>query len=71
MDVSKDAIANRALAIAKPASKLLVVDMAFVLEGQEPDELPEIALGAARFYNLDVSDSAVPLLSPDHVASRP
>ena len=36
--------------------------MAFVLEGQAADELPEIALGAARFYNLDISDSTVPLL---------
>ncbi|KAL1529771.1 hypothetical protein AB1Y20_000706 [Prymnesium parvum] len=63
MDVSKDAIANRALAIAKPVSKVLTVDMAFVLEGREADELPEMALGAGRFYHLDISDAAVPLLS--------
>lgn len=62
MDVSKDAIASRAISIAKPVSKSLTVDMAFVLEGQHEDELPEVALGAARFYHLDISDTAVPML---------
>ena len=52
MDVSKEAIANRILGMAKPVSKVLVVDMAFVLEGQHLDELPEVVLGAARLYNL-------------------
>eukprot|EP00775_Hariotina_reticulata_P009092 gene9092-9262_t len=35
----------------------LVVDLAFLLEGQRPQELPEVLIGAARFSNIDLSDT--------------
>ncbi|EOD37613.1 hypothetical protein EMIHUDRAFT_225159 [Emiliania huxleyi CCMP1516] len=62
MDISKEAIANRVLGLVRPVSKLIVADLAFVLEGQRQEELPEVVLGAARLYNLDLSEAAVPLL---------
>ena len=61
MDVSKDPTAARALKIVKPASKLLVVDLGFILEGRQEDELPEMVFGAARLNNFDISDANVPL----------
>lgn len=36
----------------------LVVDLAFLLEGQQAQELPEVLIGAARFSNIDLSDTA-------------
>lgn len=38
----------------------LTIDLAFVLEGQRPQELPECLLGAVRFSGIDLA-AAVPL----------
>jgi hypothetical protein len=38
----------------------MTVDLAFLLEGQRPAELPEQLLGAVRFTHLDMA-AAVPL----------
>mmetsp|Transcript_24985 Transcript_24985/g.60358 ORF Transcript_24985/g.60358 Transcript_24985/m.60358 type:complete len:326 (-) Transcript_24985:333-1310(-) len=62
MDVSRDPTAARALKILKPVSKILVVDVGFILEGREDDELPEMVFGAARLLHLNISDAKVPLL---------
>lgn len=41
-------------------TKSLVIDLTFALEGQAPHELPEVLLGAVRFYHLDLKQ-VVPL----------
>jgi hypothetical protein len=38
----------------------MTVDLAFLLEGQRPAELPEQLLGAVRFTHLDMG-AAIPL----------
>lgn len=37
------------------ATKSLIIDMAFVLEGHSTHELPEALLGAIRLHHLDLS----------------
>eukprot|EP00879_Flechtneria_rotunda_P028994 GHRR01031245.1.p1 GENE.GHRR01031245.1~~GHRR01031245.1.p1 ORF type:complete len:234 (+),score=54.30 GHRR01031245.1:116-817(+) len=38
----------------------LVVDLAYLLEGQNPAELPEVLIGAVRFSNIDMT-ATIPL----------
>jgi hypothetical protein len=71
MDTSTSAVANRAIAIAKPISKSIVVDLAFLIEGKEEHELPELLLGCGRISFIDLSDKAVPLLVPSAPAAEP
>lgn len=42
------------------ATTSLVVDLCYLLEGRQPDELPEQLIGAVRFSNLDMA-ATVPL----------
>lgn len=70
MDVSRDPTAARALHIMKPVTRLLVVDVGFIIEGQQEDELPEMVFGAARLLNMNISDSKVPQIYPDEALSE-
>ena len=69
MDTSQSAAANRALAIAKPISRTLTVDLGFGLEGQGAHELPEVLLGCGRVIRLDLSTDVTPLWTPPTLPS--
>ena len=54
-DVSSSMVAGRILALVKGAATALTIDLAFTLQGETPDELPESLLGGVRIMrcNLD------------------
>eukprot|EP00798_Chlamydomonas_sp_ICE-L_P007196 gene7195-304_t len=58
IDISANAVANYATALVRGATKKLVVDMGFVLEGIHPWELPEAPLGTMRLNHLDLTINA-------------
>lgn len=55
LDVGSSTIAHRLLQLSLGYSKLLTVDMAFVLEGQDEKELPEQVVGLIRAVHVDFS----------------
>ena len=68
VDIGASMVANAIVHLAFASVTRLTVDLAFVLEGQSPDELPERILGTIRFANLDPA-SATCLDSPPLNAS--
>ena len=44
----------------KPHAAAPFVDLAFVIEAQTADELPERVLGCVRMLHIDLSESGVP-----------
>ena len=53
LDIVSSATARRILSIVKNYTRGLVLDLGFVIEGQQEDELPEQMLGAIRFHGID------------------
>ena len=49
MDVGSSNVAGGVLKIVKGYITALTIDMAFLLEAQASEELPEVILGALRF----------------------
>ena len=49
-------------------AKSLVVDLAFVIEAQTADELPEQVLGGARLCHISLDDASIPALAPANLA---
>lgn len=71
IDVSANATAAYVTSLVRSATKSLVIDMGFVLEGKTPWELPEALLGCLRLNFLDIKeakmldvDKEIPLLPP-------
>ncbi|KAL0585542.1 hypothetical protein ABG067_004683 [Albugo candida] len=48
VDISSNSVANSVVGMVQGVTKSLVVDMAFLLEAQTEEELPEVLLGAVR-----------------------
>jgi len=55
IDVSANNVAAYVTGLVRGATKSLVIDMGFVLEGTTPWELPECLLGAIRLNYLDIT----------------
>ncbi|CEG44159.1 START-like domain [Plasmopara halstedii] len=55
VDIGSSAVANRVVGLVSGYTKKLVIDMGFVLEGQNPDELPERLFGTCRLVHIDLS----------------
>lgn len=55
VDVGSSAMAVGVLKVVKGYAKMLVLDMAFVLQGDEEDELPERIFGAVRVHRVDLT----------------
>ena len=62
VDVSSSSTAAGALRILKSCSKSLVMDLAFVLEGQTPDALPEKILGTVEWNHFDLDPDNSPVI---------
>jgi hypothetical protein len=48
---------SAAVNIAMGITKSIVIDMAFCLQGNEDEELPEVLLGSCRFTHVDVKSA--------------
>ncbi|CAM6126377.1 unnamed protein product [Calypogeia fissa] len=60
VDIGSSTVANGVLGLVFGVVTSLVVDMAFLVQGNSPDELPEHLIGAVRISQLELA-SAVPL----------
>lgn len=54
IDISSNSVANTVVGMVQGVTKSLVVDMAFLLEAQSEEELPENILGAVRLQNISL-----------------
>ncbi|GIL85950.1 hypothetical protein Vretifemale_14471 [Volvox reticuliferus] len=54
IDISANNVASYVTGLVRGATRSLVIDMGFVLEGTTPWELPEALLGTLRLYHLDI-----------------
>lgn len=54
IDISSNSVANTVVGMVQGVTKSLVVDMAFLLEAQSEEELPEIILGVVRLSNVSL-----------------
>ena len=59
---TRSSAANRVLSVVKGNAPALVVDLAFLLEAQADDELPEMCLGSGRISHIELSAEKVPAL---------
>lgn len=57
LDVSSSSVAANIVGLVQGMTKSLCVDMAIVLEGHSPEELPECLLGTVRCSHLDLSSA--------------
>ncbi|KAG7382657.1 hypothetical protein PHYBOEH_010402 [Phytophthora boehmeriae] len=65
IDISSNSVANTVTGMVQGVTKSLVVDMAFLLEAQSDEELPEIILGAVRLQHISLDNPRrMPKLSP-------
>ena len=53
IDIMSSAIARGILSVVRSAAGHVTLDLAFILEGVEPGELPERILGAVRIHRCD------------------
>jgi len=58
-NAGSDKVASHACKTAIPHSKKLILDVAFTIQGENEDELPEKLLGTLRCSYFDLSDDAV------------
>lgn len=54
IDISSNSVANTVVGMVQGVTKSLVVDMAFLLEAQTEEELPEAVLGVVRLQNMSL-----------------
>ncbi|KAG8094067.1 hypothetical protein GUJ93_ZPchr0012g19332 [Zizania palustris] len=62
VDIGSSAVANGVLGLVFGVVTTLIVDMAFLIQANTYDELPEQLLGAARLSNIEPSSAVVPQL---------
>ncbi|KAJ8598974.1 hypothetical protein CTAYLR_009266 [Chrysophaeum taylorii] len=62
LDIVGSPLARRILSVVRSATSTLVLDLAFVIEGVKPEELPERILGAVRMHRVNPDDA--PVLKP-------
>lgn len=60
VDCNSSPAAGRVVSLVKSYARSLVVDLAFVIEAQTADELPERVLGCGRIMHVTLDDRAVP-----------
>ena len=60
VDCNSTPAAGRIVSLVKSYARSLVVDLAFVVEAQTADELPERVVGSTRLMHIDLSETNVP-----------
>ncbi|KAK3182867.1 hypothetical protein Dsin_030153 [Dipteronia sinensis] len=65
VDIGSSTVANGVLGLVIGVITTLVVDMAFLVQANTTDELPERLIGAVRVSHLELSSAVVPKLEPD------
>ncbi|XP_059275545.1 protein ENHANCED DISEASE RESISTANCE 2-like isoform X2 [Lycium ferocissimum] len=65
IDIGSSTVANGVLGLVIGVITTLVVDMAFLVQANTPDELPERLIGAVRVSHAELSSAIVPKLAPD------
>ncbi|XP_047973259.1 protein ENHANCED DISEASE RESISTANCE 2-like [Salvia hispanica] len=60
VDIGSSTVANGVLGLVIGVITTLVVDMAFILQGNTPEELPERLIGAVRISHLELSSALEP-----------
>ncbi|CAI9095146.1 OLC1v1031025C2 [Oldenlandia corymbosa var. corymbosa] len=65
IDIGSSAVANGVLGLVIGVITTLVVDMAFLVQANTPDELPERLIGAVRVSHIELSSAIVPKLDTD------
>ncbi|XP_028759477.1 protein ENHANCED DISEASE RESISTANCE 2 isoform X1 [Neltuma alba] len=66
VDIGSSTVANGVLGLVVGVITTLVVDMAFLVQANTTDELPERLIGAVRISHLMLSSAIVPKLDSDH-----
>jgi hypothetical protein len=59
VDVGSSKIASMVNGVILKGASSVITDLAFLLEGQELDELPERMLGCLRFHSCDIANLAI------------
>ncbi|GKU95885.1 hypothetical protein SLEP1_g9184 [Rubroshorea leprosula] len=65
VDIGSSTVANGVLGLVIGVITTLVVDMAFLVQANTTDELPERLIGAVRVSHIELSSAIVPKLEPD------
>uniref|UniRef100_A0A3N7FKS8 START domain-containing protein n=1 Tax=Populus trichocarpa TaxID=3694 RepID=A0A3N7FKS8_POPTR len=65
VDIGSSAVASGVLWLVMGTSPTLVVDMAFLVQANTTEELPEQLIGAVRVSHVELSSAMVPRLHPD------
>ncbi|KAL6549802.1 Protein ENHANCED DISEASE RESISTANCE 2 [Orobanche minor] len=65
VDIGSSTVANGVLGLVIGVITTLVVDMAFLVQANATDELPERLIGAVRVSHIELSSAIVPRLEPD------
>ncbi|KAL1552709.1 Protein ENHANCED DISEASE RESISTANCE 2 [Salvia divinorum] len=66
IDIGSSTVANGVLGLVVGVITTLVVDMAFLVQANSIDELPERLIGAVRVSHIELSSAIVPVLETDH-----
>lgn len=69
VDIGSSTVANGVLGLVVGVITSLVVDMAFLVQANTTDELPERLIGAVRISHLELKSAIVPDLEPDPESS--
>ncbi|GMP95303.1 hypothetical protein CsSME_00044399 [Camellia sinensis var. sinensis] len=65
VDIGSSTVANGVLGLVIGVMTTLVVDMAFLVQANTPNELPEKLIGAVRLSHIELSSAIVPKLDAD------
>ncbi|KAF5477873.1 hypothetical protein F2P56_004482 [Juglans regia] len=65
VDIGSSTVANGVLGLVIGVITTLVVDMAFLVQANTTEELPERLIGAVRVSHIELSSAIVPKLEPD------
>jgi hypothetical protein len=65
LDIVASSAARKILSVVRSYTQGLTIDLGFVCEGKQPDELPEQMLGACRIHGLDPLNASLLPPMPD------
>jgi len=70
LDIVASAAARKILSVVKGYAHILTIDLGFLIEGNQPDELPEQMLIGTRLHSLDpMTASLLPPMPQDVLSS--